>query len=55
MTAIKAPELARFIDGRFRSLASYRSDSGNVMVEVLVNRTLTPRAQDPATGWPCFR
>ena len=49
------PELARFIDGRFRSLVSYRSDSGNVMVEVLVNRTLTPRAQDPATGWPCFR
>lgn len=49
------PELAGFIDGRYRSLVSYQSDSGRVIADVLVSRTLAPRRQDPVTGWPCFR
>ena len=49
------PELAGFIDGRYRPLVTYRTDEGRVIADVLVSRTLAPHASDQATGWPCFR
>jgi hypothetical protein len=50
------PELARYIGERFEPLVTYRFGADqNVIVDVLVSRTLVPRRPDSITGWPCFR
>jgi hypothetical protein len=49
------PELARFVQDGYEPLVTYRSDTGDPVVDVFVSRTLQSRKQDPITGWSCFR
>jgi hypothetical protein len=49
------PELARFVQDGYEPLITYRSETGDPVVEVFVSRTLQSPKQDPITGWLCFR
>ena len=50
------PELASYIDTHFEPLVHYQiGEDASVLVDVRVNRTLTPRSTDAETGWPCYR
>ena len=49
------PELARFVQDAYEPLVTYRSDTGDPVVEVFISRTLPSLKQDPITGWRCYR
>jgi len=49
------PELASFIQDAYEPLVTYRSDTGDPVVEVFMSRTLPSLKRDPGTGWRCFR
>ena len=42
------PELASFVEDRYRPLVTYTSGDGGEIVEVFVSRTLRPRGSDAA-------
>ena len=50
------PELAGYIDSHFTPLVSYQiGEDLSLLVDVRVNRSMTPRGTDAETGWPCFK